>query len=823
MKPTFNQWRMGTLLMLPLIYPACGDSIKNNENMTMAGEPMAGGSTAGETMATTWTTEEIYEGLHPTCSPCHDANLSYPIFESLAQFERLIVANEAWVVAGAPDQSELLKILSGNYQGIYSQMPPSGDLYSSSIAGLNGAPSMQELREWIRGLDPIELGPETVECAEYPDRALMARLSRLEYRNAVRELFGSESDPGADFPSENESYGFSHISALLTLSPLLLEKYDLAAQALALQAIPLHSAPSQTIVLEEQTELTSTVGQATGSFWNLWANGLLSAFTTLPSTGQYQIDMFVGGGQAGPDPVRFALVVDGVDLETFETNAQHPAWSTLSFILELTAGEHQIGLRFLNDYYCPQDRFDLGQCSGLGDRNLLVDRVVITGPQSLTVPPSPFEQRYLTCDSLTLGTEACDREWISRFGRQVWRRPLNPTELDSLWGLASAEHSSREPSDFERRAGLRQVIHALLLSPHFIFRVERAPEGQWLNPFERAARLAAFLWRSIPDEQLLDAAEEGSLDQEEGLLAQVQRMINDPRASALIEDFGGRWMQLHHLDTAAPDYAVFPQFNEELRASMHGESIRTLKSSVAEGRSLLDLVNLDYTWVDGRLASFYGMEDAYQQASDTETELGFRRITLPQAGRQGFLTQGAWLTLTSHPTRTSPVVRGKWILENLLCSPPPPPPPSVEGLPESGVDQSASVRERLEQHRSDPACAACHTHMDAIGFGFEPFSGIGEFRLMDGAELIDPSGILPSEPAVAFNDTVGLVNALRADEALPRCVTERMIIYALGRGLSSDEHCFVDQVMSQAGELSLESLATAIAGSIMMNQQGVSR
>ena len=216
------------------------------------------------------------------------------------------------------------------------------------------------------------------------------------------------------------------------------------------------------------------------------------------------------------------------------------------------------------------------------------------------------------------------------------------------------------------------------------------------------------------------------------------------------------------------------------------------------------------------------MTEVYQRAVETETDGGFRRIALPQAGRQGFLTQGAWLTLTSHPTRTSPVVRGKWVLENLLCSPPPPPPPSVEGLPESGVDQNASVRERFEQHRG-PACAACHTYMDAIGFGFEPFSGIGEFRLVDGDDLINPSGVLPSEPPIPFEDTVGLVNALRADEALPRCVTERMIIYALGRGLGEDEQCFVDEVMSRAGDLSLESLAASIAGSVMMNQQGVAR
>ena len=278
-------------------------------------------------------------------------------------------------------------------------------------------------------------------------------------------------------------------------------------------------------------------------------------------------------------------------------------------------------------------------------------------------------------------------------------------------------------------------------------------------------------------------------------------------------------MQLHHLESAAPDYAIFPQFDEGLREAMTQEMQRTLATVQEEERSLLDLVNLNFTWVNARLARFYGLGDLYDRAEGDE----FRRITLPQAGRLGLLTQGAWLTVTSHPTRTSPVVRGKWVLENLLCSPPPPPPPNVEGLLESGVDQDASVRERLEQHRADPSCAACHTHMDTIGFGFEQFNGIGEFRLMDGRDVIDPSGELPSDPPISFEDTVGLVNALREDEALPRCVAERMIIYALGRGLMEEESCFVDQVMDNAGNYSLQSLAKAITGSVLMSHQGESQ
>ena len=788
----------------------------------VAGEAVAGEAVAGEAASDSWTTSEIYEGLRPTCESCHGQGLSLASFANLAEFERLIVADPTWVVPGAPAQSGLINLLEGNYSGAYAQMPPSGETYANMIAGVGEAPSMEEIIAWIEALELGSIEPELVECADRPARGVMARLSRSEYRNATRDLLGTDLDPGADFPSENESYGFSHISSLLTLSPLLLEKYDLAAMGLASEALPLHTAPVERFVLEGETDLSSSVGSASGDFWNLWSNGLLSTFFTPPSAGVYRFEMSVAGGQAGPDPVRFALVIDGEDIQSFESTAQNPDRDVLTFDVELSNSEHQIGVRFLNDYYCPQDRFDTGECLGLGDRNLYLDRIVISGPQEITVSRSVFEERFLTCDPAESGFESCAREVITRFGRLAWRRPMTRIEVERLWNLVSADFSETEPTVREWREGMRQALHATLLSPYFIFRVERAADGQALNAFERATRLAAFLWRSIPDEVLLDAAENGELDTPEGQISEVDRMLNDPKALALIKDFGGRWMQLHHLDSVEPDYAIFSQFDEELRQAMSEESTRSLMTAVSEERSLLDLVNLDFTWVNARLADFYGMNEAYNEAAATERRGGYRRISLPQAGRLGFLTHGSWLTHTSQPTRTSPVVRGKWVLENLLCSPPPPPPPGVEGLPESTVDQNASVRERFEQHRADPACAACHTHMDAIGFGFEPFSGIGEFRVVDGNEVIDPSGELPTDPPLTFEDTIGLVNALRADDALPRCVTERMIIYAIGRGLNEDEFCFVDQVMNQSAQLSLQSLARSIAGSVMMNQQGVS-
>jgi hypothetical protein len=618
-------------------------------------------------------------------------------------------------------------------------------------------------------------------------------------------------DPGADFPEENESYGFSHISALLTLSPLLIEKYDIAAASLAAEAVPSHSSPTSVYILEAESDMTSSVGRAYSDVWNLWSNGTLEGYVTLPSAGDYRISAVVSGGQAGPDPVELSLLVDGVEQETFQSTAQSPNRDTVEMTVNLSAGEHTIGVSFLNDYYCSADRFEAGECADQGDRNLLVDRVRVEGPTAIFVPPSNFETHFVTCDPTGRAVESCTRTILARFGRLAWRRPLSIDDVDRLWGLVQSE--------LDWRDGMRQAVHAILLSPYFIFRLERAPEGQALNAYERASRLAAFVWRSIPDELLLDAAERGDLDTQEGIVSEVERLIGDPRAESLVQDFGGRWMQLHHLEAAAPDYDRFPEFDEELRVAMHEESMRVLQTIVDEQRPLLDLVNADFTWLNPRLAAFYGLEGEI----DANSRERFQRVALPQGGRQGFLTHASWLTLTSHPTRTSPVVRGKWVLENLLCAPPPPPPPSVEGLPETGVDQDASLRERFEQHRADPSCAACHTHMDAIGFGFEQFDGIGNFRLMDGREVIDPSGELPTEPPTQFNNAVEMINALRADPALPRCVTERMIIFALGRGVQEEERCMVDDIMRNAGSLSLQELAQAIAGSVMMTTQGESR
>jgi len=789
-----------------------------------------------------WSNRAIYEGLKPSCAPCHSSGQTLPYFESLGQFERLIVMDPAWLRPGAPDESELIKLLSGSSLGRYAQMPPSAS-YRNQLSSLTeqrpAAPSIEELEAWIAEMDPTEpFNPteEELRCASLPARRPLARLSRVEYQRAIEALLGTRLDVASDLPADHEAHGFTHLAELLTLSPLLLEKYELAAQNLAAEAVPERHPSPQELVLEAERDMSSEVGAANDRYWNLWANGELSATIELPTSGLYEITISVGGGQAGPEPVRFALAIDGVEVEEAESAAVTPNFERISFRVPLVEGAQRLGVRFLNDYWCPEERFLEGLCAGVGDRNLHVDSVLISGPLYAELPPSAFEQRYLSCELESLRAGALDEQTLERcaldslrpFLRLAWRAELSEEELEPLWALVRTELSreSSSPSASFARA-LRQGIHAALLSPRFLLREEPSGAGEALSGLERATRLAALIWQSPPDEELLEEARSGELNSEEGLSVAVRRMLADPRAESLATEFAARWLTLPHLDGAAPDYEAFPSFDEELRREMRRETEALLLTILREERPLLELIDAEFTWLTPRLAEHYGLSALLDPALGEAPQ----RVTLPQGGRLGALTHASWLTLSSQPTRTSPVVRGKWVLENLLCLPPPPPPPGVEGLPPS-VDQDASVRARLEQHRADPACAACHTHMDAIGFGFEQLDGIGAFRLSDSGRVIEATGALPPMSDAApgaegalFEDAVSLARALRADPRVERCVAERFVIYALGRGLRADERCLVDEALERAAVrgMSLQALVESVALSPLFLTRGEER
>jgi uncharacterized protein DUF1592/uncharacterized protein DUF1588/uncharacterized protein DUF1587/uncharacterized protein DUF1585/uncharacterized protein DUF1595 len=380
------------------------------------------------------------------------------------------------------------------------------------------------------------------------------------------------------------------------------------------------------------------------------------------------------------------------------------------------------------------------------------------------------------------------REALSRFAGRAYRRPATAAEVDRILALHAAGDSD---GGFE--AGIRLAVTAILTSPHFLFRVEIDPQPESLTPralgdFELASRLSYFLWGSMPDDELFDLAGRGELAKGPVISAQARRMLADPKSSALVDDFAGQWLQLRNLRTATPDRKLFPSFDEDLRAAMRKETELFFQTVMREDRSVLEFLDSDWTFLNERLARHYGIAGVAGKE--------FRRVALADSPRGGVLTQASVLTVTSNPTRTSPVKRGKWVLEQLLGAPPPPPPPGVPELPEGKkAALTGTLRQRMEKHREDPACATCHKGMDPLGFGLENFDAIGAFRDKEGDKPLDVSGVLPD--GRTFAGPRELKAVLQGDAAaFRRCLVEKMLTFALGRGLEDGDRAAVERISS---------------------------
>ncbi|WP_406700613.1 DUF1592 domain-containing protein [Singulisphaera sp. Ch08] len=401
-------------------------------------------------------------------------------------------------------------------------------------------------------------------------------------------------------------------------------------------------------------------------------------------------------------------------------------------------------------------------------------------------PPQVFPEnhRRIMNHQPGLAPREAAREVVSRFAARAFRRPVQPDEVDRLMKLYDKAESEGER--FE--ACVRLVLEGVLVWPDFLFRVELDPRDAQpgtsypINEYELASRLSYFLWSSMPDETLLTLAAEGRLRGE--LESQLRRMLSDPKAAAFVENFAGQWLTIRKLAFVAPDSKEFPGFDDELRSSMIRETELFFESIVREDRSILDFLDADYSFVNERLAKHYGMSGVEGKE--------FRRVKLP-ANRGGILTHASILTLTSNPTRTSPVKRGKWVLDQLLNTPPPPPPPDVPDFPEE-KRLTGSLRKVMEMHREKPICASCHQRMDPIGFAFENYDATGAWRDKDGTFLIDPSGVLPD--GRSFQGPTELKTILRGKKELfSRCLAEKMLTYALGRGLEYYDKCAVDKIL----------------------------
>jgi hypothetical protein len=405
-----------------------------------------------------------------------------------------------------------------------------------------------------------------------------------------------------------------------------------------------------------------------------------------------------------------------------------------------------------------------------------------------------LRKRILIAEAEGKNNKEAARKILREFARRAFRRPVRPNELDRF--LSLVDMAQKNGDSFE--TGIQVALEAILVSPHFLFRIE-TPAGrfrqgnpiQTLSDFSLASRLSYFLWSSMPDEELFRLAQKGALRRDGNLEAQVKRMLKDPRAHALVENFAGQWLQLRTLDTVNPNTRQFPTFTSDLRKAMRRETEMFFEAVLKEDRSILDFIDADFTFLNEALAKHYGIAGVKGDH--------FRRVKLTGDQRGGVLTQASVLTVTSNPTRTSPEKRGKWILENILGTPPPPPPPEAGELSEDKkAVLSGSLRQRMEQHRAKAECATCHQRMDPLGFGFENYDAVGAWRTRDGKFAIDPSGTLPGGKTFKGPQELKAILKTREKE-FGRCLTEKMLTYALGRGLEPFDKCTVDEIVDKLG------------------------
>jgi hypothetical protein len=646
-----------------------------------------------------------------------------------------------------------------------------------------------------------------------PGHKPVHRLNRTEYGNAIRDLLALDVDPSAYLPADDESHGFDNIAGVLRISPSLLEQYLGAAREISSLAV---GSEKELLNLTFRVPPDDSQEEQVDGL-PLGTRGGLLFRHNFPQDGEYDFSIFLVRNIVGyMTGLEFAheieVSIDGERVFTSQvggetdnlandTNMSETANmidKRLKSRVRVKAGPHMVGVTFVRRNAAESDEplqlqernYDLQDMNGLP----LIDRVNVTGPFNPTGPgDTPSRRRIFTCRPAAAAQEAtCAKTILSAIARRAYRRPVTDADMQPVLSLydAGRKGSGGKQGSFE--AGIEQGLRMILASPKFVFRTESTAPGapQRITDLELASRLSFFLWSSIPDDELLAVAARGTLSQPPTLERQVRRMLADAKSRALVENFAGQWLMLRNLKGHIPVPGDFPNFDNELRQAFRKETELFFESIVKEDRSLVELLNADYTFVNERLARHYDIPNVYGSH--------FRRVKLTASERRGLLGQGSILTVTSYPNRTSPVLRGKWILENILGTPPPPPPPDVVAqLADTAESEHQSVRERLEIHRRAPACASCHRVMDPLGFALENFDGIGEWRVKEVGGAVDPGGQLADGSKV--DGPVALRTAiLKRPELFVRTVTEKLMTYGLGRGVEYEDRPMVRTVASAA-------------------------
>ena len=680
-------------------------------------------------------------------------------------------------------------------------------------------------------------------AAPTPGRTAIHRLNRVEYGNAIRDLLDLETDTRSLLPADDEAYGFDNIADVLSVSPTLLERYQSAARRISQLAV---GDPATRPVFETYTipERLVQDGQVSDDL-PFGSRGGIAVRYFFPLDGEYVLRIrlrrtiysYIRGLGF---PHLLDIRVDGERVTVFTVGGEHDATGLRP--PETNSG-HFIGDAQWEDYSHRADErlevrfaakagtrvvgasFDktLAQSDGILDAplnmstfgyasdemqhgNPAIATLMIGGPYSASGPGDTSSRRKIFSCRPTGATvkdeERCARQILTGLVRRAYRRPVTDEDIHTLMSFWAAGRSMQSERGFD--AGIQFALERMITDPEFLFRIERDPAGvapasaYRLADLELASRLSFFLWSSIPDDELLEVAAHGRLKNPNVLEQQVRRLVADVRSKALPDNFGGQWLGLRNLRVLNPDYAIFPEFDENLREAMQQETQLFLESQVREDRGLLSLLTANFTFLNETLARHYGIPGVYGSH--------FRRVTIADDRRKGLLGQASLMTVTSYPNRTSPVLRGQWLLGTFLGAPPPEPPPNVPALPERGHDgKPLSVRQRLEEHRKDPVCASCHRTIDPMGFALENFDAIGKFRTVNEGrtrsevgEPIDSKGVLPD--GTAFNGVselrAVLVNSRK--EEFVTAVVEKLLTYALGRGLEYYDMPAVRRIVREA-------------------------
>ena len=689
-----------------------------------------------------------------------------------------------------------------------------------------------------------------------PGRPAIHRLNRAEYSNAIRDLLAIDVDGESLLPIDEVDHGFDNIGDALSVTPVLMERYLSAARTIGRMAVgePEIRPFSQTYEVHKFLMQDDRMNDDLP----FGSRGGLAIRYYFPADGEYTIRVFlqrnsrdyirglaelhqldfrldgeriklltVGGGaelKGEPGPIfSQAAKIGDPSSETYEHGG---AEERLEVRFRAKAGQRLVAVTFLSKdtvpegvFQPPLTQFQMVQYKG---GNPYIDNVVIGGPYDVTgVSDTPSRRKIFVCrPTRAAEEEPCARKILSTLAHRAYRRPVTDKDVRTLQRVYEA---GRSEGDFE--AGIQAALERILAGPEFLFRIERDPADvpkdttYRISDLELASRLSFFLWSSIPDDQLLNLAESGKLKDPAIFEQQVRRMLSDPRSKSLVTNFASQWLYLRNIGSKTPDPKLYPEFDENLRQAFQQETELFLESTLREDQSVLRLLDADYTFLNERLARHYGIPDVYGSH--------FRRVTLgPEFdARRGLLGQGSLLTVTSYANRTSVVLRGKWLLENLLGAPPPPPPPNVPSLEDSGTDgKPLPLRQLMEKHRKNPGCASCHSVIDPLGFALENFDAMGRWRTVDAGTPVDSSAVLPD--GTPLDGPSGLRNVLLSrPEEFVAAFSEKMLVYALGRGVEYYDFPAIRKIVREATgqEYRWSSLILATAKSMPFQMRRSSR